>query len=41
MYLYKNQQGGLLKFEVVDNGNDMRIHLDQALLMTEGAALIR
>ena len=41
MYLYKNQQSELLKFEVTDNGNDMRIHLDQDLLMTEGAALIR
>jgi hypothetical protein len=41
MYLYKNQKSEMLKFEIIDGGNDFRIHLDQDLLMTEGREMIR
>ena len=30
-----------LKFEIIDGGNDFRIHLDRDLLMTEGKEMIR
>ena len=41
MYLYKNQKSEMLKFEIIDGGNDFRIHLDRDLLMTEGTEMIR
>ena len=42
MYLYKNQKGKLLDFEICgEDQNDFRIHLDRDLLMTEGKELIK
>jgi dipeptidyl-peptidase-3 len=42
MWLYKNQKSKIVEFEIVgENQDDIRIHLDQANLVSEGKELIR
>ena len=40
MWIYKNQVSKIVDFEIIGD-DDMRIHLDKELLMTEGKELIR
>ena len=41
MWLYKNQKSKIVDFEIIDNGTDFRIHLDQENLISEGKELIK
>lgn len=42
MWIWKNQKSKIVEFEIMgENKDDFRIHLDQALLVTEGKELIR
>lgn len=41
MWLYKNQKSDILKFEIIGDNEDFRIHLNQENLVTEGKELIR
>ena len=35
-YLYQKQTTDIVSFEILDDGNDMRIHLNKENLMAEG-----
>lgn len=41
MWLYKNQKSDILKFEIIGDNEDFRIHLNQDNLVTEGKELIK
>jgi len=41
MWIYKNQKSKIVDFEIVGDNEDFLIHLDQALLVTEGKELIK
>jgi len=41
MWIYKNQKSKIVDFEIVGDNEDFLIHLDQALLVSEGKDLIR
>lgn len=41
MWLYKNQKSKIVDFEILDDGKDFLIHLNQELLIAEGKDLIR
>ena len=40
-YLYQKQTTDIVKFEICEGGEDMRIHLNKENLMVEGKKLIR
>ena len=40
-FLYQKQTTNILNFEIIENGTDMRIHLNKENLMTEGKNIIR
>jgi len=41
MWLYKNQKSDILKFEIIGDNEDFRIHLNQENLVKEGKELIK
>jgi len=41
MWIYKNQVSKIVDFEIVGDDEDFLIHLDEALLVTEGKELIK
>lgn len=41
MWIYKNQKNKIVDFEIVGDNEDFLIHLDEALLVTEGKELIK
>jgi len=41
MWLYKRQKSDILKFEIIGDNEDFRIHLNQENLVKEGKELIK